>query len=337
MEYNQKIDVIIPAYNVPDTILFRCLSSIACQENIEDIEVTIIDDASTEQNYEEIASKFDFLFKTNIIRLPVNGGPGVARQRGINCTHNEYITFIDADDTLANSYSLKILKYAIEDNPYNVVSLGNFEEEIKKDGEFLSFASHKKDYSWIFGKMYKRAFIEKYNIHFHPTSRANEDGGFNQQVQFCLNEYEREGYIDEVVYYWHYSETSITTVNNNDYEFSPNPNGGFFGYVENAIFNVERAKEINIDPANIKSYTISCMIHLYLMWIKCCQYANKYADRNLKLCKWYYNETYKNLEITTEELEYYYGEIMFMNHKNGKFIGFIPQVSYYQFLDMLKE
>ena len=31
-KYNNKIDVIIPAYNVPDNILFRCLASIACQD-----------------------------------------------------------------------------------------------------------------------------------------------------------------------------------------------------------------------------------------------------------------------------------------------------------------
>ena len=38
-KYNRNIDVIIPAYNVPDEILFRCLASIACQDIISDIEV----------------------------------------------------------------------------------------------------------------------------------------------------------------------------------------------------------------------------------------------------------------------------------------------------------
>lgn len=46
-EYNKLIDVIIPAYNVPDHILFRCLSSIACQSIVDEIEITIVDDAST--------------------------------------------------------------------------------------------------------------------------------------------------------------------------------------------------------------------------------------------------------------------------------------------------
>jgi glycosyltransferase involved in cell wall biosynthesis len=48
IKYNRKIDIIIPAYNVPDKILYRCLASIACQEIPDDLEVTIVDDASTE-------------------------------------------------------------------------------------------------------------------------------------------------------------------------------------------------------------------------------------------------------------------------------------------------
>jgi cellulose synthase/poly-beta-1,6-N-acetylglucosamine synthase-like glycosyltransferase len=46
-KYNNKIDIIIPAYNVEDNILARCLASIACQDIISDLEVTIVDDAST--------------------------------------------------------------------------------------------------------------------------------------------------------------------------------------------------------------------------------------------------------------------------------------------------
>lgn len=65
---NRKIDVIIPAYNVPDNIIFRCLASIACQDNVNDIEVTIVDDASTEENYAEIAKHFESILKINILR-----------------------------------------------------------------------------------------------------------------------------------------------------------------------------------------------------------------------------------------------------------------------------
>jgi glycosyltransferase involved in cell wall biosynthesis len=79
-KYNRIIDVIIPAYNVPDRILFRCLASIACQDIVEELEVTIVDDASTVENYRKVAEFFSSMMKINILRYETNGGPGVARQ-----------------------------------------------------------------------------------------------------------------------------------------------------------------------------------------------------------------------------------------------------------------
>ena len=38
--------------------------------------------------------------------------------------------------------------------------------------------------------MYRRSFIDKYNIRFHETSRANEDNGFNTLIRLCTNDYE---------------------------------------------------------------------------------------------------------------------------------------------------
>ena len=78
-KYNRNIDVIIPAYNVPDHIIFRCLASIACQDIVNDVEVTIVDDASTEQNYEQVAKHFESMMTVRILRYETNGGPGVAR------------------------------------------------------------------------------------------------------------------------------------------------------------------------------------------------------------------------------------------------------------------
>ena len=109
-KYNRKIDVIIPAYNVADEILFRCLASIACQDIVSDLEVTIVDDASTTENYHEVAKHFDSQMKINILRYEVNGGPGVARQYGIDHTSNGYMTFIDADDTFNGAFALKALR-----------------------------------------------------------------------------------------------------------------------------------------------------------------------------------------------------------------------------------
>ena len=128
-KYNHNIDVIIPAYNVADKILFRCLSSIACQDIVSDLEVTIVDDASTQQNYAEVINNFKSILKINLLRYEENGGPGVARQYGLDRTHNGYVTFIDADDTFNGSFALKALRNSIEiNNGIYAMSVGVFDE-----------------------------------------------------------------------------------------------------------------------------------------------------------------------------------------------------------------
>jgi glycosyltransferase involved in cell wall biosynthesis len=194
-KYNRKIDVIIPAYNVPDNILFRCLASIACQDIVDDIEVTIVDDASTKQNYHNVAKSFESIMKINILRYETNGGPGVARQYGIDHTSNGYMTFIDADDTFNGSLALKALRNGIEmDNGINQMCVGVFDEIHETnlpEGEVGPILmDHQQDLVWMFGKLYRRNFIDKYNIHFHESSRANEDNGFNTICRLCANDYE---------------------------------------------------------------------------------------------------------------------------------------------------
>lgn len=247
-KYNKLIDVIIPAYNVPDHIIFRCLASIACQDIVQDLEVTIVDDASTTQNYAAVAENFKSILKINILRYETNGGPGVARQYGIDHTHNGYLTFIDADDTFNGAFALKALRNSIEqNNGLYQMAVGVFDEVHEEgltpgDGPILM--AHEQDLVWMFGKMYRRSFIDKYKIRFHETSRANEDNGFNRLFQLCTNEQEQINFIQAHVYYWHENPNSITRANDCQYSFGSSKSDSFYGYVENMIYAVKEAKNV---------------------------------------------------------------------------------------------
>lgn len=342
-KYNRKIDVIIPAYNVADNILFRCLSSIAQQEIIDDLEITIVDDASTKQNYKEVIKSFENFMKINLLRYETNGGPGVARQYGMDHTSNGYITFIDADDTFNGSLALKALRNGIElQNGLFHMCVGIFDEIHEQgvpQGEGPLLMPHENDMVWMFGKLYRRSFIDKYKIHFHETSRANEDNGFNTMIRLCSNDQEQIKFIPAHVYYWHENPNSITRANDCMYSYGGSERDSFYGYVENMIFAIKEAKTRNPYNGFITMWSVMCMLNLYEYYIECYARAPEHAPANWKWCQRYYNEIYKFIEkdISEDMLAEHYNDVMRNAYMGDKLNGVIPCMGIYEFLNKLKE
>ena len=105
---NHLVSIILPAYNAHNTIK-KTLSSIAMQENIDEIETIIVDDRSKyPEKYDEIAKQFSHMMKIRVVHMDKNGGPGAARQVGFDHSNGEYIMWMDADDVLPES-SLRLL------------------------------------------------------------------------------------------------------------------------------------------------------------------------------------------------------------------------------------
>lgn len=340
---NRKIDIIIPVYNVSDNILFRCLASIACQDIVDELEVTIVDDASTEGNYAEVIKNFESILKINLLRYETNGGPGVARQYGIDHTKNGYLTFIDADDTFNGTLAMKALRTGIEmNNGIYSMCVGVF-DEIHEEGIDTSegpvLIDHQQDMVWMFGKMYRRSFINKYKIRFHESSRANEDNGFNTICRLCSNDREQINFIPTHVYYWHESPNSITRANDCQYSFGSSERDSFYGYVENMIYAIKESKKKNPYNGFITMWAASCMVHIYEYYIECVARAPEHADTNFKWCKRYYNEVYKDIEpdISEEMLAEHYNEVMRNAYAGGNLNGIIPCMGIFEFLDKLKE
>lgn len=342
-KYNRKIDVIIPAYNVPDEILFRCLASIACQDIVKDLEVTIVDDASTKQNYAAVAKNFESIMKVHTLRYETNGGPGVARQYGIDHTSNGYMTFIDADDTFNGSLALKALRNGIEmQGGLYQMCVGVFDEIHEThlpEGEVGPILmDHQQDMVWMFGKLYRRSFIDKYNIHFHESSRANEDNGFNTMARLCMNDREQINFIPAHVYYWHENINSITRANDCQYSYGSSERDSFYGYVENMIFAVKEARKRAPYNGMITMWAVSCMLHIYEYYIECVVRAPEHAAQNFEWCKRYYREVYQDLEenISDEILAQHYNDAMRNAYMGDKLNGIIPCMGIFEFLNKLK-
>lgn len=328
---NGKIDIIIPAYKAQNTIL-RTLSSIACQSILSDLEVTIVNDCCPNGNYEKYVKMFSPYMKIREIKMESNGGPGLARQFGIDNTDNQYFTCIDADDTFAGALSLEMLRVGIQMSPTIQCCVGSFAEL----HENLQIIPHQNDMVWMFGKLYKRDFIDRYNIHFNDT-RANEDTGFNTIVRLLCNNNQNEivHWINEVVYYWHEKEDSITRINNCQYSYDQS----FCGWTDNMIYAIHEAKKKQPFNGYIDQWTLECMMQLYIYYIETVARNPIFAEQNWEYVKKFYHVCYKQIEhiITDEMLAMSYSMVMQGKCAGGTMMGIIPCIGIKEFMDKLHE
>lgn len=325
-----KIDIIIPAYKAQSTIL-RTLSSIACQSIIDDLEVTIVNDCCPNGNYAAFVKMFSPYMKIREIKMPQNGGPGLARQYGIDNTENEYFTCIDADDTFSGALALEMLRAGIQLNPTIQCCVGTFAEL----HENLQIVSHQNDMVWMFGKLYKRDFIKRYNIRFNDT-RANEDTGFNTIVRLLCSNNPNEivHWINETVYYWHEKADSITRINDCQYAFDQS----FCGWTDNMIYAIEKAKKVQPFNGAIDQWTLECMMQLYGYYIETVARNPVFAAQNWEYVKKFFHTCYKKIEanISEEMLAFAYSTVMQGKFASGSMMGILPCMGLNEFFDKLR-
>ena len=90
-----KISIIVPVYNVEEYI-HRCIDSILAQ-TITDFELILVNDGSTDRSG-EICDKYALEDERVKVIHKSNGGPGEARNYGINISKGDFIGFVDSDD-----------------------------------------------------------------------------------------------------------------------------------------------------------------------------------------------------------------------------------------------
>ena len=96
---NDKINVIVPCYNV-EKYIDRCLDSVVGQTiGLDKLEIICVNDASTDGTWDRL-SAWEKRYPLNIrlINCPRNGAQGRARNIGLSHAFGSYITFLDADD-----------------------------------------------------------------------------------------------------------------------------------------------------------------------------------------------------------------------------------------------
>ncbi len=195
-----KVSIVVPVYNV-EKYLEECLKSIVNQ-TLEDIEIICVNDGSTDSSL-EILNKFAQKDKRIIVINKANSGYGHTMNTGINCASGEYIGIIESDD-FADKYMFEKLYSLAKENDadiakgdwYSYWSKNNFSRKQNRISPAKAFktTNAREDKSLlridpsVWSAIYRKEFLNKYNIRFLETPGASfQDIGFSFKV-FALAE-----------------------------------------------------------------------------------------------------------------------------------------------------
>lgn len=329
----KDITIVIPAYKAEKTIK-KTLDSIAFQTISDQLEVIIAVD-NPEDDYTSIIKSFPEL-EIKQVKTDKNVGPGLARQKGLDKASTHWVTFIDADDTFASPFSLEQLALAIEKDVIEVQ--GAFAQVAEYEGRRAFVLQKEISHPWVFGRLYNVDFLKQNKIAFSEL-RAMEDGEFNWKIRLIT-----EGtnlkikQIEEVVYYWMPgSEHSITRTGEKDgipqYNFDLCQIGATIAAKQATDF----AKKVNPFNGSITRFITEQMIGHYFTYVECFGKRKEFAEQNLWLGKYFYNECYKNIEANISEdiINNMYTQ---MNAAQaGSLVGIIPHISFFDWFDKIKK
>lgn len=227
------LDIIIPTYKNKEG-LRRTLSSINFSLQPE-ITITVIDDCS-EMYYNDILEDYSGL---QIFYLSKNSGPGNARQYGIEMTNQPYLTFIDTDDIFLNKDIFPMILNTIKENPNDVMFTWQY-----KMGDNISKETNNR----MHGRVYKREFINRYNISFCPeASFTNEDIGFNRLCRMIIRDkgLPQKVFKDPIINYIK-NENSITNFNKGEFFFRSQNKGLALNIIHDLNIAEKNQLSINI-------------------------------------------------------------------------------------------
>lgn len=197
--------IVIPTYN-PRNFLPRILDSISHNNCTDKIEVILSDDCSTEVFDDIVAEYSSKLIIRNIINDKHYGFPRTGRQNGADAAQGIWITFADQDDYFIDGSFDKLYDFIRSANAKNYVTTDLIEERPAYNDRVL----HDSGKGWTHGKLYEKAFLNKYNIEYDNVDYC-EDINFNNIVGCTLiGEEMTFNYFNEPIYVWARRENSLS-------------------------------------------------------------------------------------------------------------------------------
>ena len=210
-----KYSVVTPVYN-SFSLMQKYFASL-CRQTYKNFEVIIVDDCSSDGSYDELCKYAEASPLTiRVFKTEKNGGPGIARNIGMDAAKGEWITFIDNDDWVDFCLFEKV-EDVLKENDVNSVIYDYYttngkENRLAKslyygDGGVISLSKcmiYARNHT--FGKFYKLSVCREKNIRY-PELRRCEDVAFViRAIDACGSAY----YLNEPLYYYYQRTASLS-------------------------------------------------------------------------------------------------------------------------------
>ena len=192
------VSVIIPVRN-SGRYFQECLDSVT-RQTLHNIEIIIIDDASTDGSDAVAEAYATQDSRITIIHHDESTGAGPARNDGMAIARGEYIAFMDSDDLYPSANILEILyNKAIEQNAiicggslYKINADGNIIDMRTPDQYFENEGWIKyRDYQYdggFYRFLYQKNFLAQYHFQF-PSRQKFEDPIFFVHVMLAAQKF----------------------------------------------------------------------------------------------------------------------------------------------------
>lgn len=300
------ISIIIPVYNV-ETYLSECIESVL-KQTYQNIEILLIDDGSPD-NSGKICN--EYAKKDSRVRVihKENGGVSSARNVGLKQANGEYITFVDGDDFIAESYieelyktlenvnaDLSFCKY----NHYNGLGFQEIYENFPADllvertseafiDFFCRFFTNKNNFfGSIWRVLYKKSVLQ--DLSFNENVKISEDLLFLLQAIFNAK---KLCFVEKTLYHYRVTQGSACRSYKKDYVKSQEELYNGLKYIFNQIENQKTIKLFN-------TYSALLCYYLFSNEIKYREKEWKHNIQEIRDCKLYEYFKLKNgLKIQT--------------------------------------
>lgn len=223
---NDLVSIIIPVYN-SEKYLDACLQSVLAQ-TYRNIEILLIDDGSTDRSGVICDA---YAVKDTRIHVFHNQNHGVSYSRncGIKFSKGSFLTFIDSDDSVSETYIEGMISAASKHDLVisEIIDTFTYEggEKIKREingligNKFTQNVYVLRAYlRLICAKLYRAEIIRKHEIYFDENISYKEDQIFNYRYYLYIQSFV---HVNEgCYYYFHRKNNSLNQKGfcSNDFE-----------------------------------------------------------------------------------------------------------------------